>query len=126
MLSGLDVPTAVWTFYGKYSPEVLEILLSLPVNVVGLDFVWDPEVATLLRKMSKSRGIGIGMIDSGDQGRIQIEESQKVLAKLSSMEGYVDLDKSFLSCNASLEHLPRDYARKKVALIGEVTRRMNK
>ena len=126
MLSGLGLPTAVWTFYGKYSPETLKILLSLPVNVIGLDFVWDPEVATLLRKLSENRGIGIGVIDSGDQGRIHIEDSKNVLAKLSSLEGHVDLDKSFLSCNASLEHLPRDYARKKVALIGEVTRRMNK
>ena len=126
MLTGLDVPTAVWTFYGKYSPEVLEILLSLPVDVVGLDFVWDPEVATLLGKLSENRGIGIGMIDSGDQGRIQIEDSEKIVAKLSSLGDCVNLDESFLSCNASLEHLPRDYARKKVALIGEVTRRMNK
>jgi methionine synthase II (cobalamin-independent) len=126
MLNGLNVSAAVWTFYGKYPSEVLEILFSLPVDVVGLDLVWDPGVADLIRNHSKEKGIGFGVIDSGDQGRIQMENQEKIVERLSSLRGHVNFDKSFISCNATLEHLPRDYAKRKVALIGEVTRRMNK
>jgi len=126
MLSGLDVPVAVWTFYGKYSPETLETLLSLPVDVVGLDFAWDTKLEALLRKgLPCDKGIGIGVIDSGDQGYIQFEDSTRVMERLSRMRGYVDFEKSFLSCNATLEHLPRDYARRKAALIGEIARRIS-
>jgi methionine synthase II (cobalamin-independent) len=126
MLNGLNVSAAVWTFYGKCPSEVLEILFSLPVDVVGLDLVWDPGVADLIRNHSKEKGIGFGVIDSGDQGRIQMEDQERIVERLSSLRGHVNFDKSFISCNATLEHLPRDYAKRKAALIGEVTRRMNK
>lgn len=126
MLSGFDLPVAVWTFYGKYSPETLETLLSLPVDVVGLDFAWDTELDALLRKrLPCDKGIGIGMIDSGDRGYIQFEDPTRVMERLSKLRGYVDFEKSFLSCNATLEHLPRDYARRKAALIGEIARRIS-
>jgi methionine synthase II (cobalamin-independent) len=126
MLDGLNIPAAVWTFYGKYSSEVLEILFSLPVDVIGLDLVWDAEAVNLIRNHSKEKGIGFGVIDSGDQGRIQMEDQERIVERLSSLKGHVDFEKSFLSCNATLEHLPRDYAKRKVTLIGEITRRMNK
>ena len=125
MLNGLDVPVAIWTFYGKYSPEALETLLSLPVDVVGLDFVWDTEVDALLRKSSHEKGIGIGLIDSGDRGHIRFEDPNHVLEILTRLRGRVNFEKSFLSCNATLEHLPRDYARRKLALIGEIARRIS-
>jgi len=126
MLNGLDVSVAVWTFYGKYSPKALQTLLSLPVDVVGLDFVWDTDVDALLRKSSHDKGIGIGLIDSGDRGHIQFEDPSHVLERLSKLKGYVNFERSFLSCNATLEHLPRDYARRKVALIGEIARRIDR
>lgn len=125
MLEGLDVNVAVWTFYGKYSPDTLDLLLSLPVNVVGLDFVWDRDVDTLLKRKPVDKGIGIGLVDSGDSGNIRVENPNDLLRRLKGLEGYLDFDRALLSSNATLEHLPRDYARRKLALIGEITRRMN-
>jgi methionine synthase II (cobalamin-independent) len=125
MLSGLDVSVAVWTYYGEYSRGVVDMLLSLPVHMIGFDFVWDPSIRSLLSKTSHDKGIGIGLIDSGDRGYIQLEPLEQILNMVSSLKGCVDLDKAFLSSNATLEHLPRDYARRKVALIGEATRRIN-
>jgi len=125
MLNGLKLPVAVWTFYGKYSPKILDTLLSLPVDMVGLDFVWDAETDGLLRKCSHDKVIGIGLIDSGDRGYVQFEDPNQVLQRLSKLKGYVDFEESFLSSNATLEHLPRDYARTKAALIGEVARRID-
>jgi len=126
MLQGLTIPVAVWTYYGKYSSKLLEVLFSLPVDVVGLDFVWDPQIAALLAKKPYDKGIGIGLIDSGDQGHIQMEDLKKVEGILSMLKSHISLEKSFLSSNASLEHLPRDHARRKLALIGEGARRMNR
>ncbi len=126
MLRGVNIPVAVWTYYGKYSSRLLDALFSLPVDVVGLDFVWDPQVATLLEKKPCDKGIGIGLIDSGDQGLIRMEDSKKVGGALSMLKSHVNFEKSFLSSNATLEHLPRDHARRKLALIGEEVRRMNR
>jgi len=126
LLYGIKIPTAVCTFYGKYSADRLEMLLSLPVNVIGIDFVWDPDVDVLLRKTSHDKGICLGLIDSGDRGYIGLENPDDVLKKLRGLKGCVCFDKSFLSSNATLQHLPRDYARKKISLIAEITRRVNR
>lgn len=125
MLDGLGVNAAVWTFYGKYSLETLDLLFSLPVQVVGLDFVWDPDVDALLKRRAVDKGIGIGLIDSGDSGFIVPEDSDALLRRLKGLEDYLDLDKSLLSSNATLEHLPREHAKRKLGLIGDITKRMN-
>jgi len=125
MLNGLNLPVAVWTFYGKYSRELVDMLLSLPVGVIGFDFVWDSNIDDLLSKTSHGKRIGIGLIDSGDRGYVQFEPLDQILDRLAKLKGHVNLDESFLSSNATLEHLPRDYARRKAALIGEATRRTN-
>jgi len=125
MLNGLNLPVALWTFYGKYSRELVDMLLSLPVDVIGFDFVWDPNIDDLLSKTSHGKGIGIGLIDSGDRGYVQFEALDQILDRLAKLKGHVNLDESFLSSNATLEHLPRDHARRKAALIGEATRRIN-
>ncbi|MFH0848790.1 MAG: hypothetical protein V1857_04750 [archaeon] len=124
--SGLNVPVAVWTYYGKYTPEILNMLFSLPVDLVGLDFVWNPELDEQLKNMSLNKEIGIGLIDSGDQGYIHLEDPGEILERLKRLQSQVDLSHSFLSSNATLEHLPREYARKKASLIGEVVRRVNR
>ncbi len=125
MVSDLKLQTAVWTFYGRYTPEVLDMLLSLPVDIVGLDFVWDPDVETLVKKKCPDKGIGIGLIDSGDRGYTGLEEQDSVMSRLRSLEGYVDFQRAILSSNATLEHLPRDNAKQKIALIADITDRMN-
>lgn len=125
MLAGTRIPAVVWTSYGRYSPDTLEMLLSLPVDAVGLDFVWDPSVKELLSRRPTDKGIGIGIIDSGDRGYIGLENADSTARQVKALGDYVDLSSSFLSTNATLEHLPRDRARQKVALIGEVTRRVN-
>lgn len=122
MLRNVKVPTAVWTFYGFYSPDSLKPLFSLPVDVVGLDFVWDPNVADLLQVLPYDKGIGIGIIDSGDRGYIGLENKDEVIEKVRKLKGLMDLDKSYISNNAALEHLPRDVARQKLVLIGEIAR----
>lgn len=125
MLKGSGIRAAVWTYYGKYDARTLDILLKLPVDVIGLDFVWDQDVDALLKKRVTDKGIGIGVIDSGDQGFIRPEDQEVILRKLKGLEGYLDFDKVLVSSNATLEHLPRDYARQKLALIGEIARRMS-
>lgn len=125
MLHGVEIPTAVWTFYGIYVPNSLKVVFSLPVDLVGLDFVWDTNVADLLQVLSHDKGIGIGIIDSGDRGYIGLENKDDTIRKLNKLKERVNFDKSYISNNATLEHLPRDVARQKVALIGEITREVN-
>ena len=134
MLEGVRIPIVVWTYYGKYSSGMLDLLLSLPnVKTVGLDFVWHPDVDQLLRKRLRSKptdkGIGFGIIDCGDRGHIVIEKVEKVAQKLTilknRLEGLFDFDSSFVSGNATFEHLPREIAQQKLRLTGEIAKRVS-
>ncbi len=135
MLRNLDPrkSKAVWTFYGKYTPESLELLFSLPVDVVGLDLVWDPygaagvsgneeEITKFLRDNPQDKGIGIGIINSGDSGFMVNESTGAITERLRALGGYVDLGRSIITSNATLEHLPEEVAEGKLGLICEVAR----
>ncbi len=126
LLEQIKTKTAVWTFYGKYDEKTLDILLSLPVDAVGLDFVWHPEVLELLKKKSPKQGIGFGIIDCADRGNIFLENTQDIVKKIKELEGCVDFSKSYIAPNATLEHLPRDYARKKAELTAQICQEVNK
>lgn len=120
LVDGIQFPIAVWTFYGKYSSELLSELFSLPVDIIGLDCVWDTELDQHLRRQKPDKGIGFGIVDSGDRGYIVLEDPQQIVERLKRLEGYVDFNRSLVSSNATLEHLPREVARKKLQIISEV------
>lgn len=126
MLEGLNIPTAVWTFYGRYTQNTLELLFTLPVGVVGLDFVWHPEVAQMLKGRLVTQGIGFGIVDSCDRRCLHFENANELAEKIKRLEDFVDFDKSLVSSNATLRHLPRDYAHKKIEIISEVGRLVSK
>ena len=121
-MASFESPTSVCTYYGKYTPKIVNTLMNLPVDIVGIDIAWDPDVKDMLSKTHK--GINIGLIDSGDRGFMRIENPDDIMKTLKELEKKVDLEHCYLSTNASLEHLPREYARKKVELIGEIGRRL--
>lgn len=120
MLEGLKAQTAVWTFYGTYSQSTLDILLALPVDFIGLDFVWDSNLEALLRKTYFNKGIGFGILDSGDRGPIFVEDTAKIIGRLNALRGYIDFENALIAPNATLEHLPRDYARKKLEVLAQL------
>ena len=125
LVRGLRPPVMVWTFYGTCTPEMVDMLLSLPVRGIGLDMVWDLGVSGYLAG-TDGKLIGLGLIDSGDQGSLRLEGAEKVLRKLDRLEHWgIDLENAILSPNATLEHLPKDVARQKLKLIGEVKRRVS-
>lgn len=120
--SNSNIPkTCVWTFYGTYDEKKLETLFSLPIDIVGLDFVWDPnlesKLLTYFKNSKTDKSIGLGLIDSGDRGYLVKEKPEKLVERIKPMSEVIDLSKCLISCNATLEHLPREYARDKLWII---------
>ena len=120
MLKGLKVQTAVWTFYGTYSQATLDVLLAIPVDFIGFDFVWNDNLESLLKKISFDKGIGFGILDSGDRGSIFVEDAAKVARRLNGLKDYIDFERALIAPNATLEHLPRDYARRKLEVLAQL------
>lgn len=125
MLHEINAHTAVWTSSGHYTRQTIDILFSLPVDTVGFDFVWDPNVETLLKKISTDKNIGFGIVDSGDTGWCGADDKNAIVKTLRSFAGYTYLSKALVAPNATLEHLPRAYAQQKIKLLRQIADEVN-
>ena len=120
LLDCINLPTAIWTYYGSCDEKTLDILLATPVDVIGLDFVWDPTVAERIKKKQTTKGIGFGIIDSGDTQWIGQDDEEAIITTIKDIGNYVDLQRCLITPNATLEHLPRDYAQQRIKLAGQI------
>ena len=125
LLHKVKAQTAVWTSSGHYTQQTIDILFSLPVDIVGFDFVWDPNVETLLKKISTDKNIGFGIVDSGDTGWCGADDKNAIVKTLRSFAGYTYLSKALVAPNATLEHLPRAYAQQKIKLLKQIKDEVN-
>jgi methionine synthase II (cobalamin-independent) len=104
-------------YFGDAGPHA-ERLRSLPVDVLGIDFV-ETDPASL--GTNWELGLLAGVLD----GRSSLVESvgatvafvKEALARTGARE-------LFVSSNADLELLPRDLARTKVERLGEISARL--
>lgn len=125
MLHKVKTHTAVWTSGGHYTRQTIDLLFALPVETVGFDFVWDPNVGTLLRKISTDKNIGFGIVDSGDTGWGAPDDKTAIVKTLRAFAGYTYLSKALVAPNATLEHLQRSDARKKIKLLRDIADEVN-
>jgi methionine synthase II (cobalamin-independent) len=121
-----DIPVALCTYYGPCTPEKYDILRGLQVDVLCLDFVWGKGTADLLREYGDKTPVGIGIVDSGDRAIRRFEDPAKIAERVSALADVVDLENSFISPNATLAHLDRDDARRKIAIVAEAAKIVRK
>ncbi|MBI4140430.1 hypothetical protein HY485_01190 [Candidatus Woesearchaeota archaeon] len=126
MLHKTKAQTAIWTSSGHYTRQTIDLLFSLPVDTIGIDFVWDQNVETLLKKISTDKNIGFGIVDSGDTGWCGQDDKNSIVKTLRSFAGYTYLSKALVAPNATLEHLPRNYAQQKIKLLRQIADEVNK
>jgi 5-methyltetrahydropteroyltriglutamate--homocysteine methyltransferase len=113
---------ALYTYFGDALP-LWDALMSMPVDVVGLDLTYGPGLAERIASAGASRALCLGLID-GRNTKLETRDSLfRILDKaLPGLKGPVGLGPS-----CGLELLPRDRARAKlenmVALAREYTGR---
>jgi methionine synthase II (cobalamin-independent) len=120
LLRGIGSKTIVSTFYGETTDRQLEILNELPVDAIGLDFVWGGEdLFHKVRALEPSKGIGFGIVDNGagEDNRLDYEDPRIIANTICGLHDRVDLGKSYISLNAETEQLPRSSAIRKIGII---------
>jgi 5-methyltetrahydropteroyltriglutamate--homocysteine methyltransferase len=97
---------ALYTYFGDAAP-LLQKLLDLPVDAVGIDFTYNSGLAEMLRVEKPEKALGLGLID-GRNTRLEAEAT--VAGVLEKLLPAIRADFSYLNPSCGLEYLPRDKA----------------
>ena len=119
MLDGIDAETALYTWFGD-ADGILPLLMDLPVDVIGLDFVWGPGNWEALKRVSFSKVLGFGIIDARNTRMEPVEEIAEQIQRVSE---FVPAERLYVNPSCGLEYLPREVAFEKLKRLVEGVRR---
>lgn len=110
--------TGVYTWFGG-AARILDQMLSLPVDVIGLDFVsskdnWD---ATKSAKFDKK--LGFGIIDGRNT---RLEGAKEVAEAIKRISDVVPQERLYINPSCGLEYVPRETAFAKLKVLAEGAR----
>jgi 5-methyltetrahydropteroyltriglutamate--homocysteine methyltransferase len=108
-------------YFGDAAP-VLHHLLSMPSDVLALDFTYGTGLAAQLIAVKPAKPLGLGLIDGRNT---RLEDTDAVARTLERILPNVRTGESFLNPSCGLEYLPRDRARLKLKRLVEIRNRIS-
>ncbi|HEV2387165.1 MAG TPA: hypothetical protein VGS20_07905 [Candidatus Acidoferrales bacterium] len=94
-----------------------EKLIGLPVDGVGLDFIYNPRLADLVAQAGSPVPLGLGVVDGRNT---KLERPEDVARQVARMLPRIARARAWLGPSCGLEYLPRDRARAKLELLGKI------
>ncbi len=119
MLDGVQAETALYTWFGD-TDGILPQLLELPVDVIGLDFVWGPGNWEALKRTVFTKGLGFGIVDARNT---KMESSEEIAEQIQRVSEFVPSERLYVNPSCGLEYLPREAAFEKLKRLVEGVRR---
>jgi len=90
---------------------VYDQLQTLPVDILGLDFTYSPELVDRVASSGSARTLMLGLVDGRNT---RLEDPAATARQLEKLARGADLSRAYLSSSCGLEYLPRDRARQKL------------
>ena len=119
-MKGRRVQLALHLYFHDCAP-LYEKLASLPVDVLGLDFTYNPKLVDVIAAAGSPIPLGLGLVDGRNT---KLEESSAVARQIEKMLPKIAPEKSgaraYLGTSCGLEYLPRDRAYAKLELLGKI------
>ncbi len=106
------------TYFGDVA-KIYRDLLELPADVLGLDLVQGAKTWSQVARHGSEKPLMLGVVDARNT---RLEDPKALAARVRELRDSVDLDHSYLSPSNGLEFLPRETARRKLALLAETAR----
>ncbi|MCL6480418.1 MAG: hypothetical protein K6U02_01705 [Firmicutes bacterium] len=94
-----------------------EKLVGLPVDVVGLDFTYNPRLVEVVASVGSPIPLGLGLVDARNT---RLETPEELARQIERMLPRIRGGPCYLCPSAGLEYLPRDRAFAKLALLQRV------
>ena len=107
---------ALYTYFGD-ATTVYEALHELPVQILGLDFIYAPGLPEKIATLGSEKSLGLGVIDGRNTRMETVEQVHRILERiLPRVRGEV----VYLNPSCGLEYLPREKAVAKLRLLKEI------
>ncbi|KXB04005.1 hypothetical protein AKJ48_03475 [candidate division MSBL1 archaeon SCGC-AAA261O19] len=101
---------ALYTYFGDAAP-LYGKLARLPIDILGLDFTYSPELPAKIARLGCEKGLGLGLIDGRNTKR---EDNQEILDTMRTILPNVGSERVYLNPSCGLDYLPRKVALEKL------------
>lgn len=106
---------ALYVYFGDPQP-LYERLQQLPVDILGLDFTYNPKFVDRVAMAGSQRPLALGLVDGRNT---RLEDPAEVAHKIDRIRLRVKGD-LYLNPSCGLEYLPRDRALAKLKLLPQI------
>ena len=114
--AGRKAELAVYFYYEDCAP-LYEKLVALPVDVVGLDFAANSRLVDIIASTGSPKPLGLGLVDGRDT---RLEDAASIARQIERLMPKIQAGRAYLGTSSGLEHLPREIAYAKLALLSKV------
>lgn len=102
---------ALYTYFGDATP-LYRKFVKLPVDVIGFDFTYSPNLPNTIARLGCEKDLGLGLIDGRNT---RLEDEREVLATLKKILPNIGSERVYFNPSCGLgEYLPRDVAFEKL------------
>jgi 5-methyltetrahydropteroyltriglutamate--homocysteine methyltransferase len=107
---------ALYAYFHDSAP-LYEKLIKLPVDILGLDFTYNPKLADLVASTGSPKPLGLGLIDGRNT---KLEDAGGVARQIDRILPKIQGGRAYLNPSCGLEYLPRDRAFAKLELLHKI------
>ncbi|MGA8143049.1 MAG: hypothetical protein WB987_04070 [Candidatus Acidiferrales bacterium] len=107
---------ALYVYFHDSAP-LYEKLIALPVDVLGLDFTYNPKLAELVASAGSPKPLGLGLIDGRNT---KLEDPNDIARQIDRLLPKIQGGRAYLGASCGLEYLPRDRAFAKLELLPKI------
>ncbi len=118
ILEGVEIESALYTWFGDAN-GILPQLMELPVDVIGLDFVWGPGNWEALKRTVFTKTLGFGIVDARNT---KMESAEEIVEQIRRVGEFVPAERLYVNPSCGLEYLPREAAFEKLKRLVEGVR----
>jgi len=114
--SGGRLAIALYVYFRDPGP-LYERLAALPVDVLGLDFTYSPNLVDVVASAGSPIPLGLGLVDGRNT---RLEDPSAVARTMEKMLPKIAGEMAYLGPSCGLEYLPRDRAYAKLELLERI------
>ncbi len=119
--SGKKAQLALHVYFHDPAP-LYDKLAQLPVNMLGLDFTYNPKLVDVVASSGSKIPLMLGLVDARNT---KLEQAAAVARQIEKMLPKISGGGSQLGPSSGLEYLPRNRAQDKLALLSQIRAALN-
>lgn len=117
---GVENPQLDLYVFFEDSAPLYEDLQELPVDMLGLDFTYSPELVEIIEDRGSDKKLGLGLINARNTKMENVNEVAETVMRIADS---VNQDQIYLNPSCGIEFLPRKRAYEKLVNMEKIAKR---